>query len=49
MDPLNVFAIPGDRDRAMRAGFADYIEKPVDLERFVESVMVFLQGTEGAV
>ncbi len=46
---VSSFAMPGDRDRAIRAGFAGYIEKPVDPERFVQSVMVFLQGTEGAV
>jgi CheY-like chemotaxis protein len=41
---VSSFAMPGDRDRAMRAGFAGYIEKPVDPERFAQSVMAFLQG-----
>ncbi len=41
---VSSFAMPGDRDRAMRTGFAGYIEKPVDPERFAQSVMEFLQG-----
>lgn len=40
---VSSFAMPGDRDRAMRTGFAGYIEKPVDPERFAQSVMEFLQ------
>jgi two-component system cell cycle response regulator DivK len=41
---VSSFAMPGDRDRAMRTGFAGYIEKPVDPERFAQSVMEFLRG-----
>ncbi len=44
---VSSFAMPGDRDKAMSAGFAGYIEKPVDPERFAESVMTFLQGSKG--
>jgi two-component system, cell cycle response regulator DivK len=43
---VSSFAMPGDRDKALRAGFAGYIEKPVDPERFAESVMAFLRGSE---
>jgi two-component system, cell cycle response regulator DivK len=45
---VSSFAMPGDRDKAMRAGFAGYIEKPVDPERFAESVIAFLRGHGGA-
>ena len=43
---VSSFAMPGDRDKAMRAGFAGYIEKPVDPERFASSVTMFLQGAK---
>jgi two-component system cell cycle response regulator DivK len=45
---VSSFAMPGDRDKAMRAGFAGYIEKPVDPERFTESVVAFLRDEGGA-
>ena len=35
---VSSFAMPGDRSRAMSAGFAGYIEKPVDPEKFAETV-----------
>jgi len=35
---VSSFAMPGDREKAMRMGFAGYIEKPVDPEHFVETV-----------
>ena len=41
---VSSFAMPGDRDKAMRAGFVGYIEKPVDPERFAQSVGMFLTG-----
>ncbi len=44
---VSSFAMPGDRDKAMRAGFAGYIEKPVDPERFAHSVTMFMKGTKG--
>jgi two-component system cell cycle response regulator DivK len=43
---VSSFAMPGDRDKALRAGFAGYIEKPVDPERFGQSVIAFLGRTE---
>ncbi len=43
---VSSFAMPGDRDRAMRCGFAGYIEKPVDPERFAQSVTAIVRGTE---
>lgn len=44
---VSSFAMPGDRDRAMRIGFAGYIEKPVDPEQFAESIAKFVRGAEG--
>jgi two-component system cell cycle response regulator DivK len=44
---VSSFAMPGDRDRALRSGFAGYIEKPVDPERFAHSVTMFLKGAKG--
>lgn len=44
---VSSFAMPGDRDKAMRMGFAGYIEKPVDPEQFAESVTAFLRKGEG--
>src|SRR5690242_7707740 len=35
---VSSFAMPGDREKAFRMGFAGYIEKPVDPERFAETV-----------
>jgi two-component system cell cycle response regulator DivK len=35
---VSSFAMPGDRDRAMRAGFAAYIEKPVDPDTFGQTI-----------
>jgi CheY-like chemotaxis protein len=45
---VSSFAMPGDRDKALRAGFAGYIEKPVDPEQFGQLVIEFLGRTEGA-
>ena len=45
---VSSFAMPGDRDKALRAGFAGYIEKPVDPEQFGKLVIEFLGRTEGA-
>jgi two-component system cell cycle response regulator DivK len=44
---VSSFAMPGDREKAMRAGFAGYIEKPVDPERFAHSVTMFMEGAKG--
>lgn len=32
------FAMAGDRERALRLGFADYFEKPYDPETFVDRI-----------
>jgi two-component system cell cycle response regulator DivK len=43
---VSSFAMPGDREKAMRIGFAGYIEKPIDPERFVETIMSILERHE---
>ncbi len=44
---VSSFAMPGDRDKAMRAGFAGYIEKPVDPEQFAASVLRVIEASGG--
>jgi CheY-like chemotaxis protein len=44
---VSSFAMPGDRDKAMKMGFAGYIEKPVDPERFAETVISILGRAAG--
>ncbi|MBS1872643.1 MAG: response regulator [Acidobacteria bacterium] len=39
---VSSFAMPGDRSRALSAGFAGYIEKPVDPEFFAATVQQLL-------
>jgi two-component system cell cycle response regulator DivK len=41
---VSSFAMPGDRDRAMRAGFAAYIEKPVDPDTFGQTIARLAPG-----
>jgi len=42
---VSSFAMPGDREKAVRLGFAGYIEKPVDPEHFAEVVLGILGHT----
>ena len=35
---LTSFAMPGDRKKAEALGFAGYIEKPIDPEKFISQV-----------
>jgi two-component system cell cycle response regulator DivK len=44
---VSSFAMPGDRDKAMKMGFAGYIEKPVDPEHFAETVLSILARAAG--
>jgi two-component system cell cycle response regulator DivK len=39
---VSSFAMPGDREKAFRIGFAGYIEKPVDPELFARTVLRIL-------
>jgi len=41
---VSSYAMPGDRDKAIRAGFAGYIEKPVNPETFGREIMSFLNN-----
>ncbi|SPE33786.1 Polar-differentiation response regulator DivK [Candidatus Sulfopaludibacter sp. SbA3] len=45
---VSSFAMPGDREKAIRMGFAGYIEKPVDPEHFAETVLSILGRAAGA-
>jgi len=36
------YAMAGDREKALAAGCTDYIEKPIDPERFVEKIRKYL-------
>ena len=40
---VTAFAMPGDRERFLRAGFDGYLSKPIDTRRFSESVEAFLK------
>ena len=42
---LTAHAMPGDRDRAMRAGCDDYDVKPVDLPRLLEKIRALLRAS----
>ncbi len=44
---VSSFAMPGDRETAMRMGFAGYIEKPVDPENFAQTVLNILKRRAG--
>ncbi|HPI93231.1 MAG TPA: response regulator [Deltaproteobacteria bacterium] len=39
---VSSYAMPGDRDKAIRSGFAGYIEKPVNPETFGRDIVSFL-------
>lgn len=43
---VSSFAMPGDRDRALKLGFTGYIEKPVDPERFASEVSRLMSNLE---
>lgn len=39
---VTAYAMVGDREKVMSAGFAEYITKPIDPERFAASIQRFL-------
>jgi len=43
---VSSFAMPGDREKAFRMGFAGYVEKPVDPESFASTVLRILAEYE---
>ncbi|MGE0031688.1 MAG: response regulator [Steroidobacteraceae bacterium] len=40
---VTAYSMPGDRDAALEAGFAEYLTKPVDPETFVATINRFLE------
>jgi two-component system cell cycle response regulator DivK len=40
---VSSFVMPGDRARALKSGFAGYIEKPINPDTFAQEVKRFLQ------
>ena len=43
---VSSFAMPGDREKALDSGFIGYIEKPVDPDRFAQTVRSLLENTK---
>lgn len=43
------FAMIGDRERALRVGFAGYIEKPISTDTFVAEIAKFLPRKVGGI
>src|SRR5262249_53220714 len=39
---LTAHAIPGDRERALKAGFVNYITKPLDPDKFIQQLLKLL-------
>ncbi len=40
---VTAYAMKGDRERLLRAGFVDYISKPIDKDSFMRSVKTILE------
>ncbi|GAB4362542.1 MAG: response regulator [Deltaproteobacteria bacterium] len=40
------YAMKGDRETILAAGFDHYVEKPIDPDRFLEAVRTFLSGAK---
>jgi two-component system cell cycle response regulator DivK len=41
---VTAFAMKGDRERLLEAGFDGYVAKPIDVATFVDDVMAHLDG-----
>jgi len=44
---ISSFAMVGDRAKALKVGFAGYIEKPINPETFAQEVSRFLKSGQG--
>jgi CheY-like chemotaxis protein len=40
------YAMPGDREQALRAGCSGYIEKPINPDTFIDQIHAFLEPKE---
>ena len=40
---LTAYAMQGDRDRALAAGFDDYLTKPIDLKMLTRKIEQFIE------
>jgi two-component system, cell cycle response regulator DivK len=45
---LTAYAMPHDRERALRAGCVGHIEKPIDASTFARQVSLFMAGGRGS-
>ena len=43
---LTSYAMEGDKEKALAAGCVDYITKPIDVKKFLETVISFLKRGE---
>ena len=43
---LTSYAMEGDKEKALTAGCVDYITKPIDVKKFLETVISFLKRGE---
>jgi CheY-like chemotaxis protein len=45
---VTAFSMPGDREKALNAGFAGYLSKPITPETFVSQIESFLEPSRRA-
>jgi CheY-like chemotaxis protein len=44
---LTAYAMKGDRERLLDAGFVEYLSKPLDIDSFLEVVRRYIAGRQG--